>query len=409
MKHVLYVSYDGMTDPLGQSQVLPYLAGLSKEGYRFTLISFEKPDRYEAIREHIAALCKVSNIDWHPLMYTKRPPVLSTIWDVMRMQREAVKIYERDPYQIIHARSYIAAIVGRAMQKKYSIKHVFDMRGFWADERVDGKIWRLSNPLYRGIYKYFKAKEKQFLETADHIVTLTYTAEKEIHSWTKLRNNPVPITVIPCCVDMDKFAKGKVDDTALSVLRAELGISPDEYVLSYLGSLGTWYLLGEMLDFYQVLVATRPHARLLIVTNDPQEAIVPALQARGIAISQVTIVRAPFERVPYYISLSHASIFFIKQAYSKKGSSPIKQGELMSMGVPVVCNAQVGDTDWIVNKYQSGIVVAGFDTGSYQQAVQALLRTTFDTDKTIAGATDYFSLAKGVASYLAVYNKLIDG
>ena len=40
-KNVLYISYDGMTDPLGQSQVLPYLSGLSKEGYSFHLISFE--------------------------------------------------------------------------------------------------------------------------------------------------------------------------------------------------------------------------------------------------------------------------------------------------------------------------------------------------------------------------------
>ncbi len=32
--HILYISYDGMTDPLGQSQVLPYLKGLAKKGYK---------------------------------------------------------------------------------------------------------------------------------------------------------------------------------------------------------------------------------------------------------------------------------------------------------------------------------------------------------------------------------------
>ena len=29
---VLYISYDGMTDALGQSQVLPYLCGLAQRG-----------------------------------------------------------------------------------------------------------------------------------------------------------------------------------------------------------------------------------------------------------------------------------------------------------------------------------------------------------------------------------------
>ena len=42
MKSVLYISYDGMTDPLGQSQVLPYLKGLSNRGHRITILSCEK-------------------------------------------------------------------------------------------------------------------------------------------------------------------------------------------------------------------------------------------------------------------------------------------------------------------------------------------------------------------------------
>ena len=44
-KKVLYITYDGMTDPLGQSQVLPYLVGLSEKGYKFTILSFEKKER----------------------------------------------------------------------------------------------------------------------------------------------------------------------------------------------------------------------------------------------------------------------------------------------------------------------------------------------------------------------------
>ena len=38
-------------------------------------------------------------------------------------------------------------------------------------------------------------------------------------------------------------------------------------------------------------------------------------------------------------------------------SSPTKQGELMGMGIPIICNSGVGDVDLIVEKYQSGYVV----------------------------------------------------
>ena len=41
---VLYLSYDGALDPLGQSQVVPYVIGLASLGFRMRLISFEKPE-----------------------------------------------------------------------------------------------------------------------------------------------------------------------------------------------------------------------------------------------------------------------------------------------------------------------------------------------------------------------------
>jgi hypothetical protein len=43
---ILYISYDGMTDPLGESQVIPYLEGLSKLGHRIYILSFEKKNRF---------------------------------------------------------------------------------------------------------------------------------------------------------------------------------------------------------------------------------------------------------------------------------------------------------------------------------------------------------------------------
>ena len=67
MIKVLYLSYDGMTDPLGQSQVIPYLAGLSQLGYRFTIVSCEKKARFQKNREHIAALLAKHDIAWTPL------------------------------------------------------------------------------------------------------------------------------------------------------------------------------------------------------------------------------------------------------------------------------------------------------------------------------------------------------
>src|SRR5689334_3846106 len=54
----LYISHIGMTEPLGQSQVLPYLVGLAKRGAQIEILSFEaegtKPEAVEALAARLA-------------------------------------------------------------------------------------------------------------------------------------------------------------------------------------------------------------------------------------------------------------------------------------------------------------------------------------------------------------------
>ena len=49
----LYLSYDGLTDPLGQAQILPYLLGLENQGMGFVIISFEKKEAFLAHKQHV--------------------------------------------------------------------------------------------------------------------------------------------------------------------------------------------------------------------------------------------------------------------------------------------------------------------------------------------------------------------
>ena len=84
MSKVLYISYDGMTDPLGQSQVLPYLVALTLKGYQFTILSFEKKERFKKEGKIIEDIVNKAGINWMPLEFTRRPPLLSKFYDVIR-------------------------------------------------------------------------------------------------------------------------------------------------------------------------------------------------------------------------------------------------------------------------------------------------------------------------------------
>jgi len=101
-----------MTDPLGQSQVLPYLIGLNKREYKLTLISFEKKSKPENNKAIIESICQENNIKWQPLNYTKIPPVISTIKDIMVLRRKVKKLFAINKFDIVHCRSYITSLVG---------------------------------------------------------------------------------------------------------------------------------------------------------------------------------------------------------------------------------------------------------------------------------------------------------
>ena len=401
--NVLFISHDGLTDPLGQSQVLPYVEGISRAGHRVVILSIDKPARLKALRHVIDARSKASGIDWYPLSYTNKPPVLATIWDMSKMVRKTEQLHKQYKFDMVHSRCYLPSIAAMRLKQRYGLKYLFDMRGLWADERVDGGLWNLTNPLYRTIYNYFKRREKEFMNEADGIVSLTHNAARYLQ---EKFHQAVPIDVIPCCADMDLFSRDAVDPAALLALREKLGIGADDFVLTYVGSLGTWYMLDEMMDFFKALVVKKPAARFLIITNDPDSRIHSVAAARGVSESRITVTNATRIAMPLYTALGNATVFFIRPTYSKKASSPVKQGEAMGMGIPIVCNSGIGDSDAIVRENNAGIVIDAFTETQYAQAVDKLLTTTFDAQQIRSSALRHFSLDEGVKRFLQVYDRL---
>lgn len=405
-KTVLYVSYDGMTDPLGQSQVIPYLEGLAAKGHRIHLLSCEKSQKFSKFEKQIQDRLNHNNIQWHPIPYTATPPVVSTMKDIRRMKKTAVKLHRDFHFDLIHCRSYIAAFIGLFFKKKWNIPFLFDMRGFWADERIDGHIWNLKNPVFNIVYKYFKKKERIFLQQANHVVSLTENAKREILTNFNLIKNP-EISVIPCCVDNNLFKETSLAENEKTRALQKLNLTLDNLVITYSGSLGTWYLVAEMLDFFKMLLQSLPFARLLVITQDDPVMIHTYCSEKNISQNSYTIVSAQRHEMPMYLSLTDFALFFIRPAYSKKASSPTKMGEFMSMNIPVITNAGIGDVDELMNRYTIGIKVNELNEKGYTEAVQQLksTETIWNKDSKNVAETLY-SLGFGVNSYHTIYQSL---
>ena len=254
---ILYVSYDGMLEPLGQSQVLAYLEILAAH-YSIHLISFEKPrdlrdkGKVEAVRSRM----EIAGVSWTFLIYHKTPSLLATAWDIFVGGTVAISMALRHRIKIVHVRSYVPAVMALAACRSTNAKLLFDIRGFWVDERVDGGIWPANSRLYRTA----KRVERLLFQSADHVVTLTHASAREIGSFPYLSGHVPPISVIPTCANLDRFSIGSSE-------------TDGTFILGYLGSIGSWYLFDEILGCFQALRIIQPNARMLIVNKSEHTLI----------------------------------------------------------------------------------------------------------------------------------------
>ena len=400
-KKIVFLSYDGITDPLGQSQILPYLFGVSSnKKYKITIVSFEKTNNYFQNKNFILKKLEKNNIVWIPLKYTKYPPIFSTLWDIYKLN-QTVKKLKDNGVDLIHCRSYNTTLVALGFKRKYKIPFIFDMRGFYADERVDGRIWNLNNIIYKKIYNYFKLKEKDFLQCSDYTISLTENGKKEIVSWNL--SNQSKIKVIPCCTDENLFQKKNIQN-----VRNELGFNKNDFIISYIGSIGTWYMLDEMLDFFKCLQIKKTNAKFFFITKDDPQLILEKVKSKEIDISSIKIQPSSREMMPSYIGASNFSIFFILPVFSKKASSPTKMGEIMNLGIPIICNSGVGDVDEIMGKSMPELLVKDFSNNEYDRVIDLITNNYKPNQKTLIETShSYYSLEKGVEKYKEVYKKIL--
>lgn len=403
---VLYLSYDGMCDALGRSQVIPYLQGLAKKGHRIHIISCEKKENYKKDGTRISRILSDSHIGWTPLKFTTFPPFVTKIYDLLKLRSAAMRHYKKGPFDVVHCRSYVAAFAGMFLQKKKGVRFVFDMRGFWVDERIEGNIWSLKNPLHRLAIWYFRKLETEYFRKADAVVCLTEKGRQIIGDrfGGEVADNT---KVIPCCADTAHFSPDRIPPATKEAARLQLGIEPSQLVLSYLGSTGTWYQTKEMLMFFKRMLRFYPDSKFLFITGDQPSIVLDMAQTLKIDPARFAIIQSDREHVPLYLSLSSISIYFIKPVFSKIASSPTKQGETLSMGIPFITNSGVGDIEQIVAEGTAGILVDDLSEEAFDQAVAKIPEMLGKDPQTIRKfAMEKFSLESGVEKYHKIYEGL---
>jgi len=351
---VLYLTYDGLLDPLGESQILPYIKGIARTESDVVVLSFEKAERAFFGQKQKTIELSVEGIVWKSLRFTKGFGPVGKLWDLIKMYYWALLLTFQHHINVVHARGHTSAQAGLFVKKIYGSKLLFDFRGLWVDERVDKGGWNLSLPLDRMQYRHFKNIERKLLQGADQIVVLTHAVVNEVVGIGAISHEK--ITVIPCCADFDHFLQPS--HTQREKVRNDMGMPSDAFVLGYLGSVGPMYMTERFLRLYKIASSRRDDVYALIITQDIQQ--LKLLMNECLSEQQqkkIFVKAAQREEVPRFISAFTILVNFVLPSYARISMSPTKMAECFAAGIPVLANPGVGDVAEQITFLKAGILV----------------------------------------------------
>ncbi len=401
----IFVTNNGLLDNIGVAQVVPYISGLARVGHGVEVISVESSKAEDYWRSFgIQNSSNDKGVVHTPLFRSSVLPKRidrllkpSFIW---RRLEKSVTVSLPD---LIHCRSYMPLSAVLKVSRKYKIPFVFDMRGFWIDQRIEGGQWKQSSVFWRNVIKHFRNLESEAIEHASTIVVLTQEAREEVLAHPSYRH--APVEVIPCSVDQDVF---RYEPELRAAVRKKLGFRSNEIVLTFLGASSPLYRTDVAYRLFGALKRRGVSVKLLFLGDHDLEGHRENAARYNVRLSPFDLVckKVPHNVVPEYLNASDFGLSFIIQSFSSKGVSATKVGEYMSCGLPVIGSDGVGDIRNIIHSEENGWVLSDFSDEAIEDCADVIVRNEFASRGEISNmAKKNFDIINSVALYDQIYRR----
>jgi glycosyltransferase involved in cell wall biosynthesis len=358
----VYVTYWSLNDPLCRSQTLPVVRGLARRGWRLALLTFEQKAwaMDPAERDATRADLEREGIQWVGLPYHKWPSLLSTLFDIACGVLRCLALAWRPGVRLFHGRATVASAIAFLAAGLSGRLFFNDADGPLSEEYADVGIWKRES----AVHKLVRWAERMLVRRAQAVAVLSDNQRVVLQPLT-----PTPIQVLPCAVDTAHF-RPLVSDRASA--HAELGLVGTVFV--YAGKWGGWYSSELMFDFLAEARTIFERLSLLVLTIEASDRFQEASALRGIPC---TVRRATRDEMPGYLAQAHVALSFVRTLPSKMACSPVKNGEYLACGLPVVTTPNIGDYSSLISRERVGVTLAGISRGDLQNAclsLQELLR-----------------------------------
>jgi len=367
---VTYLSMDPLSSTVGSSQVLAYIERLAHRGVQIDLITFE-----HAVDPELTQRLSGLGVTWRPQRFGLHGPVggLGRVLRAARAVRGA---------SVVHARSDMAAA---ATMLAGVDRWVWDVRSFWADQKVATGVMPAGSPQVR----VMRRVEGLAARRSTAVIALTASAIDELDR----RHGGVVSSkarVVTTCVDLDRFGLSDPPPGLLRVLLA--------------GTLNRYYDVESMFDLVAELRRRRPVDFVVASPGDTD-------WEDELATIEASRVSATPGEMAELISDCHVglSVCHDEAGASLLAAMPTKIGEFLASGRPVVVNPGLVDAGRMLERDGCGVVFgSSSETGVVDAAdrLEDLLADPRTPARCRSLAEFHFDLDRGVDALVEVYTAL---
>lgn len=388
MKNILFITWDGPQTSYMEGLFMPIFHEFAKTAdINFHIMQFTWADQEKT--DSVKKTANEFGIQYHAMPIYKKPAAsLGSLATLLTASRKIERYIKKHQIDTVMPRSTFPALMVNKIKNK-NFKIIFDADGLPIDERVDFGGLKKQNRQYR----WMKSVETRMLKTADHVITRSQKAV-DIHLKTVGENYRAKFSVVQNGRSTERF---RFDVTRRHEVRAKLGIT-DELLFIYAGSLGPQYCFPEMLEVFAQYSSLRP-AKFLILTGDAD--FVSGYITEEFK-SKITVKKVQVTEVPDYLNAADVAFALREPSFSMQGVAPIKLGEYLLCGLPVLASKGIGDTDLVLENFSECLMYDhGKGLAEQRSGIITFAENAIFADRSAISikAQKYFSLESAAMSY----------
>lgn len=401
MKNVLFITWDGPQTTYLKGLFLPIFIELQKHGYKFHIIQYSWNEKNYI--SDMDEYCKNYSIEYKHIKVHRKPSVsigslLTCFLSIFKL-RKFIKNWDID---IVMPRSTLPALSLLLSKKKNDkYKLIFDADGLPLDERVE---FNNSNPLGFN-HNFLRLIETQMTMRADKVIVRSEKAKEILFHRIGAGFNIDKFHLVSNGRDSNFFKVYSNENSKM--IRNKLNVKHDELLIVFVGTLAPKYSIDKMLLFFKKLKEHINESKFLVISRD-HTLLNKHIEKYKNLNKDIILKTLDNNEVSQYLNACDLGLAIIKNTFSMQAVAPIKMGEYLMSGVPVIATSGIGDTFMIDNN--NGFLLENITDTEIENSIKWFLskkdKLRNDNKNIALKGKKYFSFENSISQYLTVLEKI---